>query len=181
MSVLDLIPKKKKQAPKRAVIPTITVPRYQPPLIPSQSPVPPRLLKKLQALGRRYRTVHAAQRIAQYVAMAVMLVTIQMFLDWMVDLSLFERILLLGGDIWLLVFFGRKQLMPLLRRPPNLEACALMVEKHWPRFRGRVIATVQFGGPRFTNDSPELVQTVQHETDAGTGALDFGQIVRPIS
>jgi len=177
MTVLDFIPKKKKQAPKRAILPKLVVERYQPPMIASESPVPPRLAKKLLALGRRYRSVNATQRIAQYFAIAVMLITLQMFLDWMVNLNLFLRFLLLAGDIALLVYFGRKQLLPLLVKPPNMEACALMVEKHWPRFRGRMIASVQFATPRFTRDSPELVQAVQHETDAATGALDFGQIV----
>ncbi len=177
MSVLDLIPKKKKTAPKGVSIPAITVPRYQPPLIPSNNPVPPRLLRKLTALGRRFRFVNATERLAQYIAIAVMMVTLQMFLDWLINLNVFFRVLILAGDIWLLVFFARKQLLPLLKRPPNLEACALMVEKHWPRFKGRMIATVQFAGPRFTADSPELVEAVQQETDARTVALDFGAIV----
>jgi len=177
MSVLDLIPNKKKKALKRVVIPTVKVPRYEPQLRPSQNPVPARLLRKLTALGKRYRRVNGMEKIAKYLTYAVMLVTLQMFLDWLINLNLFFRALILAGDIWLLTYFFRKQLGPLIKRPPNVEACALMVEKKWPRYRGKIIATVQFAGPRFTNDSPELVQSVQREADAATGALDFGQIV----
>jgi hypothetical protein len=178
MSVLDLIPKKKKKkAPKGVSTPAIKVPHYQPPLVPSQNPVPARLARKLRNLGGKFRFVKTTERIAQYVSTAVMLLTLQMFLDWLVDLSLLVRALILAADIALLVYFVRKQVLLLILRPPNLEACALMVEKHWPRFHGRMIASVQLGGPRFTADSPELVQAVQHDTDARTATLDFGQIV----
>jgi hypothetical protein len=177
MSVLDLIPQKKKKAQKRAVIPKIEVPRYQPPLQPSQNPVPTRLLKKLKALGSKYRNVNLTEKIAQVIAMAVMLVTLQMFLDWLINLNLFFRVLLLAGDIVLLALFFRKRLLPLIKRPPNVEACALMVEKKWPRHRGKLIATVQFANPSFGNNSRELMQSIQQETDAATGALDFNSIV----
>ena len=100
-----------------------------------------------------------------------MLLTIQMFLDWLINLNVLVRALFLAADITLLTYFVRKQLLPLMLQPPNLEACALMVEKHWPRFRGRMIASVQFANPRFTADSAELVRAVQEETDSKTGAL----------
>jgi hypothetical protein len=178
MPVLDLIPiKKKKKAPKGFSAPAIKVPHYVPEPIPSRHPVPPRLARKLAALGRKYRFVNVTERLAQYVTAAVMLLTLQMFLDWLVNLNLLTRIVILAADITLLVYFVRKQLLPLILRPQNLEACALMVEKHWPRFRGRVIASVQLARPRFTADSPELVRAVQQDTDSETGTLNFGSIV----
>ena len=178
MPVLDLLPlKKKKKAPKAVSFPAMTVPHYQPPLIPSQHPVPQRLARKLMGLGRKYRFVNVTERLAIYVTAAVMLVSLQMLLDWLVNFNLLTRAAILAADIALLVYFVRKQLVPLITRPLNLEACALMVEKHWPRFHGRMIAAVQLANPRFTADSPELVQAVQHDTDAKTGALDFGAIV----
>jgi hypothetical protein len=180
MAVLDLLPpikKKAKKAPKGYAAPAINVPRYQPPLIPSQHPVPARLKQRLLGLGRRYVLVNSLDRIAQYICAAIMLLTVQMFLDWLINLNLFVRALFLAADITLLVYFARKQLLPYFLNPPNLEACALMVEKHWPRFHGRMIATVQFAVPRFTADSPELVRAVQQETDSKTGALNFGEIV----
>jgi hypothetical protein len=184
MPVLDYIPiKKKKKTPKGWSTPAIPAPRYQPPLIPSENPVPPRLARKLRNLGWKYRVVKGAEEIALCVSTAVMLLTLQMFLDWMVILSLPERALILAADIGLLVFFARKRLLPLILRPLNLEACALMVEKKWPRLRGRIIASVQLGAPRFTADSSELVRTVQQETDSKTFMLNFGEIVpaRPLA
>jgi hypothetical protein len=171
------LPPKKKKVPAPAAFRPVTAPRYTPSLISGAPPVPPRLARKLSTLGRKYRRVKAAERIAQYVSIAVGLLAAQMLLDWLIDLALPARALILAADLGLLAFFARRQLLPLLARPPNMEACALMVEKHWPRFRGSVIAAVQFGKPRFTADSPELVQTVQRETDAKTAAMDFGDIV----
>jgi hypothetical protein len=178
MSVLDLIPiKKKKPAPKGVAILPLNLPRYKPELIPSQHTVPPRLAAKLSKLGRRYVLVNLAERGAQIVSTALVLLTIQMFVDWLVDLPLAARFVVLAGDLGLLAFFVYRRVLPLILRPPNLEACALMVERHWPRFRGRMIATVQLAGPRFTLDSPDLVRAVQQETDLRTANMNFGEIV----
>jgi len=176
MPVLDLIPKKKK-APKSALPPSVTVTHYTPKLIPSQRLIPPRLARKLAALGRKYCLVNGAEGLAQVVAVAVMLLTLQMFLDWLVELPFPARAVILAVDIGLLVFFVRRQLLPMVLHPPNPDACALMVEKHWPSFRGRMIASVQLAEPCFTPDSPELIHAVQQETDSTADALDFGEIV----
>jgi hypothetical protein len=181
MAVLDLIPEKilprKKKAPKGVSIPPIKVERYTPPLIPSQHPVPPRLAGKLLALGRRHRSVNLTEQVARIVAFAVMLVTVQMFLDWMLDLSFFARLVILAADIALLVHYARRHLLPLLARKPNLETSALMVEKHFPKLRGRVIAAVQLSRPSYTRDSPELVAAIQQDTDLRTASMDFRSIV----
>jgi hypothetical protein len=181
MAVLDLIPPqllpKKKPAPKFKAKPSIQVARYQPALIPSQHPVPRRLAVKLVALGRRFRSVNVTEKLAQIAATAVMLLTVQMALDWLVNLNVFLRALLLAGDLALLVFFVRRRLLPLLTRPQSLETSALMVEKHYPRLRGKIIAAVQLSQPSFTRDSPELVQAIQQSADLQTAAMNFGDIV----
>lgn len=182
MAVLDLIPekilpKKKTKAPKGVSIPPVNVPRYTPELIASQHPVPARLARKLLAVGRRHRTVNLTERLAQAVAFAVMLVTLQMFLDWMMNLNVFARALLLAGDVALLVHFARQRLLPLWTTKPGLETSALLVEKHFPKLRGRVIAAVQLSRPSYTRDSPELVQAIQQDTDLRTASMDFAPIV----
>lgn len=177
MAVLDFIPRKKKKAPRGVSIPPINVPRYAPELVPSQHPVPRRLAHKLRELGRRHRSVHITERLAQYLAIALTLLTLQMFLDWMVDLNVFVRALILAAEIGLLVYYARRQLLPLVSRPPDLEASALMAEKHFPKLRGRIIAAVQLSRPSFTRDSPELVQAIQQETDLRTASMNFASIV----
>ena len=181
MAVLDLIPEKilpkKKKAPKGVSIPAINVPRYTPPLIPSEHPVPRRLAGKLLALGRRHRTVHLTERVARVIAFALMLVTLQMFLDWMLNLNVLTRAVFLAADIALLVHFARGHLLPLFAKKPSIEASALLVERHFPKLRGRIIAAVQLSRPSYTRNSPELVQAIQQETDARTASMDFGKIV----
>src|ERR1700761_9288360 len=124
MAVLDLIPEKilpkKKKAQKGVSIPAIKVERYTPPLIPSQHPVPRRLAGKLVALGRRNRSVKITEIVARIAAFAVMLVTVQMFLDWMGNLSFFARLVILAADIALLVWFARRHLAPLFAKKPSL-------------------------------------------------------------
>jgi hypothetical protein len=183
MAVLDLIPpqllpnKKKKKKTQFAMKPAVVVPRYQPEPAPSQNPVPRRLAAKLVQLGRRYRSVNLTERLAQLVGTAVMLVSLQMALDWLVNLNIFFRALLLAADLALLVHFFRKRVIPLLTRPLNLETSALMVEKHHPNLRGRIIAAVQLSKPSFTRGSPELVQAIQQSTDLQTASMNFGRIV----
>ncbi len=176
MSVLDLIPKKRK-APKGAPPHPITVRRYAPELIPSRNPVPAGLARKLAALGAKYRLVNGGEQLARVVSAAVMALTLQMFLDWLVNLNFPARAVILAADIGVLVFFVRRRVLPLVRQPPKPDACALMVEKKWPSLRGRMIASVQLAEDRFTADSPELIRAVQQETESMTADLDFGEIV----
>jgi len=181
MTVLDLIPEKilpkKKKAPKGVSAPPIKVERYVPPLIPRQSPVPKQLAGKLIALGRRHRSVNLTERVARAAAFALMLLTLQMFLDWMLNLHLLTRAVLLAADLALLVHYARRHLLPLWASKPNLETSALMVEKHFPKLRGRVIAAVQLSKPGFTRDSPELVHAIQQDTDQRTATVNFNEIV----
>jgi hypothetical protein len=181
MAVLDLIPEKilpkKKKAQKGVSMPAIKVPLYQPAVIARQSPVPKRLATKLMNLGRRHRSVNVTEQLARIVAFAIMLVTLQMFLDWMMNLDIFVRFLFLAADIALLVHYARRHLMPLLAKAPQIEASALLVERHYPKLRGRVIAAVQLSKPGYTRDSPELVQAIQQDTDLRTASMNFGDIV----
>jgi hypothetical protein len=177
MAVLDFLPlPKKKKAPKGWAAPAIKVPRYTPPVLPSDNPVPPRLLKKLRGISSKHQRVMTTERLAQALTFALMLLTVQMFLDWLSNLTLFTRFLMLAGDLALLGWFVWTKLRPAIK-PLNLEACALKVEKHWKQFRGRMIATVQFAKFRSSADSPELIRTVQAETDGRTATMNFGQIV----
>ena len=179
MAVLDLIPlpKKKKKAPKGWAAPAIKVPRYEPPVLRSENPVPKRLAKKLKAISRKYFVVNIIERLSQFLGAVVLLLSVQMGLDWLVNLNFFERLLILMADIGLLGYLVYRHIAPLILKPLDLEACALKVEKHWPRFRGRMIATVQFGKRRSSADSPELIAVLQKETDSGTAMMNFGEIV----
>lgn len=187
MAVLDLLPLKKKgkaktKAPPGAAMAPAKVPLYAPPSYPSQHPVPKRLAAKLASLRSRFLLIHGSERIAQCWTAALMLITAQMFIDWLVDLPFLVRFLILGGDGTLLYFFLRKNFLPLVLHPPDQEACALLVEKKWPKFRGRIIAAVQFAKPRQTPDSSALIQVLQQQAETATVANDFNEIVpgRPL-
>jgi hypothetical protein len=179
MSLADLLPINKKKAPRGYATPPVKVPVYAPEPQPSAHPVPGRLKQKLTALGERYRFVKSAERIAQYLTVALALLAFQMLLDWLVNLDFLVRALFLAGDIWLLVHFARRHRLRELLHQPSLEACALMVEKHWRRLHGRVIATVQFARPSVTANPPALIEALQRETNVLTGGYDFSEIVSP--
>ncbi len=175
MPVLTL-PKKKKKAPKVAARPTVVVPRYAPPAIPGR-PLPGWLSQKLAGLRQRFLLVRVAERLALYCAVALLLLAGQMFLDWLLDLHVAVRALILCGDLALLGFFVHERILPHILRPPGQAACALLVEKHWPAFRGRLIATVQFAQPRYTSGSADLIDALQKETQIQTRHLNFDEII----
>jgi len=179
MAVLDLIPlpKKRKKAPKGWAAPAIKVRRYEPPILKSENPIPKRLAKKLKGIARKYFLVNFIERFAQFVGALVVLLSAQMSLDWLVNLNFLERLLILMADVGLLGYFVYRYIVPLILKPLDMEACALKVEKHWPRFRGRMIATVQFGEKRSPSDSRELIAVLQQETDGRAAMMKFGEIV----
>ncbi|MCE0483174.1 MAG: DUF4175 domain-containing protein [Methylacidiphilales bacterium] len=177
MPVLDFIPKKKPKAPRVFTPPPATFRHYEPPLVPGPHPVPARLAQKLRALSRRYVFFHAGERLARIVIVAILLLSAQMLLDWLFDLPLFVRILLLIGDLVLFGFYVRRYLLPLILHPPDRVACALMVEKKWRKFQGRVIAAVQLADQQINPNSADLVYALQQETEARVISTNFGQIV----
>jgi hypothetical protein len=178
MPALDLKPKKRKKGARAAPIPPrVAAPRYVLPTFPGEHPVPARLAKKLKKLGRRFLWVRLGESLTWCCIAALVLVALQMALDWLLNLPRPARAAILGGDVVLLGLFLYRSVLGLILHPLQQETCALLVEKHWPKFRGRIIAAVQLAGPRLNPGSSELVRALQRETDAEAAFHDFREIV----
>jgi len=174
------LPKPSKKKTKNPGVPKAApaeIRRYVSPQVAPGQPLPQWLAKKLAGLRRKYLVVHVAERLVLCCAVVLVLLGVQMVVDWLVGLHVVTRAVILCGDLALLGFFIRKRIQPLIFRPLNQEECALLVEKHWPTFRGRVIATVQFAKPRFTAGSQDLINALQKDTHSKTMSLNFGDIV----
>ena len=161
----------------QTVIKPIPVKRYVPVAGSSVHSVPQGLIDRLKVLGRRYMRIHSARWMVLFGIIALCLISSQMFLDWLLELAFPVRALFLVAELVWLGFGIYTYVLPLFLRPLKVEACALLVEKKWPFLRGRVIASIQMGGARFTRDSPELIEALHQQTEALTMPLKFSDVV----
>jgi len=137
------------------------------------------LSRKIVALRRRHVSVAVLTGLAIGVSVAVELLALEIFADWWLELPWISRLLLLilQGALFAGILF-RLVLLPLLRQPDDDEV-ALMVEKARPKFRSRLIASLQLTRPGAIppGSSAELVGALIAETQAMAREIDFRPIV----
>ena len=105
------------------------------------------LQAKLQALRRRHLEVALGAGLARVIGAVVLLVGLEMGLDYWLDFSWALRaglLLAIAASVGTLAF--RRIVQPLLHRPDD-DALALLVEKRLASFRSRLIAAVQLSRP----------------------------------
>jgi hypothetical protein len=135
---------------------------------------------KIDALRRRHTAVAAATGAAEAVAAGVVLVAGGMVLDWLLDLPVGVRALLLFGDLAVLAAIGWTRVVAPVIYGPDTDTAALMVERAHPSFGSRLIASLQLTRPRAIppGASGALVRALVAETEALSAPLDFNRIVR---
>jgi hypothetical protein len=137
------------------------------------------LSRKIVALRRRHLSVAVLTGLAIGVSVAVELLALEIFADWWLELPWVARVLLLILQVALFAgILFRLVLLPLLRQPDDDEV-ALMVEKARPKFRSRLIASLQLTRPGAIppGSSAELVTALIAETQAMAQEIDFRPIV----
>jgi hypothetical protein len=137
------------------------------------------LQAKLGTLRRRHLNVAAGAGLARMAGAAAVLVGLEMLLDYWLDIPWAGRACLLGvtlGVTCILAF--RHLLRPFLERPDD-DALALLVERHVPSFRSRLIATVQLTRPGAVARSAavSLVEALRSETERLAEPISFASVV----
>lgn len=90
-------------------------------------------------------------------------------------IRMFHGAVLVLLPLWLL----RRHLFGLLRRVPNREGAALLLERHLPASQERLVSALQLA-PRATDPiSGPLIQRVQREAEAFAAGVDPGIVVDP--
>jgi hypothetical protein len=148
---------------------------------PTVSVVPsPVLAQKLDALRRKQATVAVGAGLAEGVAAIVLLLAAGMLLDWMLDLPIGVRILLLLADLAVVSGIAWARVLVPILYGPDEDRAALMVERAYPDFRSRLIASVQLTRPRAVphGGSISLVRALVDQTEAMAASRDFGAVVR---
>src|SRR5215212_1395491 len=141
---------------------------------------PSRLLAhKIAALRRRHVVVAVMTGLAIAVSVGIELLALEIFADWWLNLSWNTRLVLLIAQIAAQVYIlVRLVLIPMLNQPDDDEV-ALMVEKARPKFRSRLIASLQLTRPGAIppGASAALVAAMVQETQEMAQGIDFKPVV----
>ena len=150
------------------------------PLAPLPSiPLPADLQRRLIALRRRYRTIHAATGLFMLLGAVSGLFLVQALADWWFDLPWAARAVFLLTDLGLLAAIYRRHIHRPLQKKLGLPETALMVEKKWPALKQSVITAVEMaqGNAKATRGSAQLVDIVLQQARARTTGLNFNDVV----
>jgi hypothetical protein len=137
------------------------------------------LLGKLASLRQRQARVTSAAGAARALALSLLVIGMEMALDYWLDLPWALRaVWLTAASMALLVIVIRHALGPWLRRADD-DTLALLVEKHRSEFHSRLISAVQLARPRALppGASAELARALVEETETLAQSADFRSIV----
>lgn len=137
------------------------------------------LAGKLAALRRKHVSSAVLTGLALAVSVGFELLALALFADWWLDLPWGARLALLLAQIAIFgTIVARFVLVPLLHRP-NDDELALMVERARPKFRSRLIASIQLTRPGTipTGASPVMVEAMVEQTEAMAAPMNFAEIV----
>ena len=142
-------------------------------------PLPGMLERKLQAFRSRYQQVEIATGLAILVGTASLLLLVQGFVDWWLDLPRLARFILLLADLVAFAVIYHRFLHRSITTRPALNEAALHLEKKWPQLRQSVIAAVELaaGGYGSTRGSPQLVDLMLAEANQKSAPLNFNEVL----
>jgi hypothetical protein len=137
------------------------------------------LAEKISAVRRKHVNVAAGTGVGMAVGVLIILLAMMMLLDWWLDFPLWVRavalVIVLGTTF---VLAWRFVLTP-IRRQPDDDAVALRIEKAHPRFRSRLISSIQFPRPGVIvpGIASSLARMTIAETEELARPIDFTQII----
>jgi hypothetical protein len=137
------------------------------------------LVRKLHLLGNRLANVNALSELCRGFIIIAGIISAEVLLDWLIDLNLAIRAIFLVGDLILLSWFlWRKVLIHFIRKKDE-EDLALLVEKHFPVFKDRLISSIQLVKvkPEQEGISSALLKSLISETEKIARPINFNSIV----
>jgi hypothetical protein len=138
------------------------------------------LQRKIDAVRRKQGAVNLGTAAAITGLVVAGFLALGMVADWWWELPRWGRALVLLAHLSALAWVGGRFVVRPLRRRPDDDVLALMVERAVPGFRGRLISAVQLARPNAipTGASPELVRALIEETEGLAAPLDFTGVIR---
>ncbi|MGB0582320.1 MAG: hypothetical protein ACPGVU_21720 [Limisphaerales bacterium] len=134
---------------------------------------------KVSALRTRIVLVALGTGAALAGAAFISLIVLEMLVDWYVELPWALRLIWFLGALAAVIYLINEHVIIPLLDTPNLDGTALLVERHFPKFGTRLIATLQLTRPGALHgrESPLFVEELVKQTEEQAQDDDFTQIV----
>ena len=140
----------------------------------------PLLESKIAAVRTRQSLLAVLRGACAVAAAAVLLLAFGMLLDFFLELPRWARAALLAIDVTILTYIALWYIVAPLVFAPDDDELALLVERHRPEFRTRLIASIQLSreGAVPANASRSLVHMMIAQTEDIAREMDFAEVVR---
>lgn len=138
------------------------------------------LSAKLSAVRARHNLVALGVGVGETLVFVIAWLGVEMALDRVLELPFFLRVWLLAmmlvGVGWIL---AKKTLIPIVYGPDE-DDLALAVEREWPVFGTRCIASIQLSRPGAVGPgvASALVEAMIAQTERMAEGVDFGQVIK---
>ncbi|HXG47927.1 MAG TPA: DUF4175 family protein [Methylomirabilota bacterium] len=135
----------------------------------------PLLMAQLARLRRHHTAVATLTGLALAAVVGIELLALALFLDWWLELPWLARLVSLGAQVGILGFILVRYVARPIWQQPSDDELALLVERHRPEFRSRLISAVQFARPGAIppGASTTLAAAVVAEAERLATPLDF--------
>lgn len=128
-----------------------------------------RVFARLASLRRRVRALYAANGLARFVILAIMLMTITYVLDRALVLPRSVRMFAFFVAVAALALEAARGLVYPLRKTLRTEDLAATIEKRFPELQNRLISSIQFSksidDPDFVDSKPLALRTIETTLD----------------
>ena len=147
----------------------------------SQSSLTPSTLlaEKISAVRRKQVGVATGTGAGMAAGAFLILLAIVMLLDWWLDCPLAARAALLAVVLGATLVLVWRFIIRPIRRQPDDDAIALIVEKARPEFRSRLISSIQFPRPGVVaaGTAVSLARMTIAETESLARPIDFTEVI----
>lgn len=141
---------------------------------------PSRMLEgKVSALRTRIVLVALGTGAALAGTAFISLIVLEMLVDWYIELPWALRLIWFLGALAAVIYLINEHVIIPLLDTPNLDGTALLIERHFPKFGSRLIATLQLTRPGALHgrESPIFVHELIKQTEEKARDDDFSAIV----
>ncbi|MCI0651525.1 MAG: hypothetical protein L0Z55_06550 [Planctomycetes bacterium] len=144
------------------------------------SPEPVHALEMLRGLRAKHARLRNAAAVSRLILLAVVFVWVSFFLDWMLDLPQFVRLLQLAAGA-VLCFRALRIFIAAFRRSLSDDYLAARVERATPGLEEALLTAVQLsapGHPRAALYAPQLLARTVALAEARVAEVDAGRLIQ---
>lgn len=110
----------------------------------------------------------------------IVLIAVEMIVDWQLELPWGIRLVWFLGSLAMVVYLVNEHVILPLLDAPDTDGTALIVEKHFPTFKSKLISTLQLTRPGGLHggEASFLVKALVRQTEDEARTVDFEAIVK---